>query len=403
MNARLAVTDWASDYDVMDREYVADPFPVWDALRHTCPVAHSERYGGSWLPTRYEDVTAIAHDIEHFSSRQVAVIPVGPGYDPGESDANLPAGLPPISADPPEHTWSRRLLLPWFSHRKVAEYEVLTRDLCRSLVDGLAARGRGDGAADYAQQIPVRVIAGVLGVPTDMADTFTGWVRDVLEFAHIPERRDRSRTALVTYFKGLIEERRDEPGDDLISNLLHSEVDGHPVPEEFVLGTAALTLIAGVDTTWSAIGSSLWHLATHPADRKRIVAEPDLLPTAVEELLRAYSPVTMARVVKEDVEFARCPMHAGDKVLLNFPAANRDPEAFPDADKVIIDREVNRHVAFGVGIHRCAGSNLARMELHVALDEWLSRIPDFRIEDGAEVTWAGGQVRGPRSMPMVFA
>ena len=403
MNAPSAVTDWAGDYDVMDREYVADPFPIWDDLRHTCPVAHSKRYGGSWLPTRYEDVTAIAHDVEHFSSRQVAVIPVGPGYDPGVSDANLPAGLPPISADPPEHTWSRRLLLPWFSHRKVAEYEVLTRDLCRGLVNSLAARGRGDGAADYAQQIPVRVIAGVLGVPTDMADTFTSWVRDVLEFAHIPERRDSARAALVTYFKGLIEERRDQPGDDLISNLLHSEVDGHPVPEEFVLGTAALTLIAGVDTTWSAIGSSLWHLATHPADRERIVAEPDLLPTAVEELLRAYSPVTMARVVNEDLEFAGCPMHAGDKVLLNFPAANRDPEAFPDADKVIIDREVNRHVAFGVGIHRCAGSNLARMELHVALEEWLTSIPDFRIEDGAEVTWAGGQVRGPRSMPLVFA
>jgi cytochrome P450 len=228
-------------------------------------------------------------------------------------------------------------------------------------------------------------------------------VRDTLEFAHIPERRDRSRTALVTYFKGLIEERRDQPGDDLISNLLHSEVDGHPVPEEFVLGTAALTLIAGVDTTWSAIGSSLWHLATHPADRRRIVSEPDLLPTAVEELLRAYSPVTMARVVSEDVEFAGCPMHAGDKVLLNFPAANRDPEAFPDADQVIIDREINRHVAFGVGIHRCAGSNLARMELRVALEEWLSRIPEFGIEEGAEVTWAGGQVRGPRTMPMVFA
>jgi cytochrome P450 len=403
MNVPSAVTDWTTDYDVMDRDYVGDPFPIWDELRHACPVARSERYGGSWLPTRYEDVTAIAHDVEHFSSRQVAVIPVGPGYDPGVADANLPAGLPPISADPPEHTWSRRLLLPWFSHRKVAEYEVLTRALCRDLVDGLAARGRGDGASDYAQQIPVRVIAGVLGVPTDMADTFTGWVRDVLEFAHIPERRDRSRAALVTYFNALIEERRDHPGDDLISNLLHSEVDGHPVPEDFVLGTAALTLIAGVDTTWSAIGSSLWHLATHPADRERLLAEPDLLPTAVEELLRAYSPVTMARVVNEDIEFAGCPMHTGDKVLLNFPAANRDPDAFPDADQVIIDREVNRHVAFGVGIHRCAGSNLARMELAVALEEWLTRIPEFRIEDGAEVTWAGGQVRGPRTMPMVFA
>jgi cytochrome P450 len=150
----FAVTDWATDYDVMDRDYVADPFPIWDELRHTCPVAHSERYGGSWLPTRYEDVTAIAHDIELFSSRQVAVIPVGPGYDPGVPDANLPAGLPPISADPPEHTWSRRLLLPWFSHRKVAEYELLTRDLCRSLVDGLVALGHGDGAGDYRAADP---------------------------------------------------------------------------------------------------------------------------------------------------------------------------------------------------------------------------------------------------------
>src|SRR5205085_8587237 len=129
----------------------------------------------------------------------------------------------------------------------------------------------------------------------------------------------------------LIEERKVEPGDDLISNLLHTEVDGAPVPDSFVLGTAALTLIAGVDTTWSAIGASLWHLATHPDDRKRLVAEPELLPTAIEELLRAYSPVTMARIVAEDVEGRRCPMREGDRELLNFPAANRDPDAFPDA------------------------------------------------------------------------
>ena len=211
----------------------------------------------------------------------------------------------------------------------------------------------------------------------------------------------RGRDGILTYLTEEIEARRTNPGDDLISDLLHAEVDGEPVPEAHVLGTAALTLIAGVDTTWSSIGSSLWHLATHPADRRRLVAEPELIPTAIEELLRAYSPVTMARIVAEDVEVAGCPMKAGDRVLLNFPAANRDPDAFPDADTVIIDRAQNRHAAFGLGIHRCAGSNLARMELRVAIEEWLAAIPEFRLEDGAEVTWAGGQVRGPRTIPVV--
>ena len=397
MNTRPAVIDWASDYDVFDPAYVTDPFPIWDDLRGTCPIAHTERLGGSWLPTRYDDVTAIAHDVEHFSSRNVGVVP-----PPEGEDDSLPSGLPPISTDPPDHTWSRRLLLPWFSHRRVAEYEVVTRELCRSLVDGLVVQGRGDAAAGYAQQIPVRVIAKVLGVPTELSDTFTGWVRDILEFGDIPERRNAGRVALIEYFTNLMAERKEQPGDDLISSLLHTEVDGQPVPDGFVLGTVALTLIAGVDTTWSAIGASLWHLATHPDDRKRLVAEPELLPIAIEELLRAYSPVTMARIVAEDVAVGGCPMHEGDRVLLSFPAANRDPDAFPDPDKVIIDREINRHVAFGVGIHRCAGSNLARMELQVALEEWLARIPEFHLEDGAEVTWAGGQVRGPRSVPVVF-
>ena len=191
-------------------------------------------------------------------------------------------------------------------------------------------------------------------------------------------------------------------GDDLITELLHAEVDGEPIPDGHVLGIAALTLIAGVDTTWSAIGASLWHLATHQQDRRRLVEEPELLPTAVEEFLRAYSPVTMARIVSEDVEIRGCQMRRGDRVLLSFPAANRDPDAFPDADEVVIDRLDNRHVAFGVGIHRCAGSNLARMELRVALEEWLARIPEFRLEDGAQVTWAGGQVRGPRRVPVVI-
>jgi len=209
-------------------------------------------------------------------------------------------------------------------------------------------------------------------------------------------------SAVESNFLAEIEHRQERPGDDLLSMLLHSEVDGAPVEQSVVLGTAALVLIAGVDTTWSAIGSSLWHLAAHPEDRKRLTAEPELMPFAIEELLRAYSPVTMARVVTEDVEFAHCPMKAGDRILMNFPAANRDPEAFEDADKVVLDRALNRHVAFGSGIHRCAGSNLARMELRVALEEWLRRIPEFHLDEAEEVAWAGGQVRGPRVLPVVF-
>jgi cytochrome P450 len=391
-----AVDDWATDYDVFDPAYVAAPYPIWDGLRERCPVAHTDRFGGSWMPTTYADVTAVARDVGHFSSRDISVVPATPGDD------LLPAGLPPISADPPEHTWTRRLLLPWFSPNRVSEYEVYTRALCRQLVDDMLSEGRADAAVDYAQQIPVRVIGLVLGVPDSMADVFTGWVRDVLEFAHDAERRDRARGEVVTYFLGEMESRRNGDGTDLISSLLRTEVDGVPVSDAHVLGTVALTLVAGADTTWSGIGSSLWHLATHAEDRRRLVAHPELIPTAIEEFLRAYSPVTMARIVASDVEFQGCPMREGDRVLLSFGAANRDPEAFPNADEVIIDREINRHVAFGAGIHRCAGSNLARMELRVAVEEWLARIPEFELDPDREVTWAGGQVRGPRQLPVLF-
>ena len=393
------VRDWSEDFDVLDAGYIEDPFTIWDELRQTCPIAHSNRRGSNWLPTRYEDVTAMAHDIEHFSSVEVGVIPVAVD-DPEEP--LLPYGLPPISVHPPIHTWTRRLLLPWFSHRRVESYEAMTRGLCSQLIESFADSGHADAAENYAQQIPVRVIAQILGVSADLSDTFTGWVRDVLEFADDRERNFSAVEALFNYFVAEIAHRRQNPGSDLLSELLQTEVEGAEIEESVVLGMAALVLIAGVDTTWSAIGSSLWHLATHEDDRKRLVAEPELMPLAVEELLRAYSPVTMARLVTSDIEFKGCPMKAGDKLLMNFPAANRDPAVFEDADKVVLDRQHNRHVAFGSGIHRCAGSNLARMELRVALEEWLKRIPEFRLAEGAELTWAGGQVRGPRVLPVVF-
>jgi cytochrome P450 len=176
---------------------------------------------------------------------------------------------------------------------------------------------------------------------------------------------------------------------------------GQKLSLEHTVGTVILLLIAGIDTTWSGIGSSLWHLASNSVDRRRLVENPDMIPAAIEEFLRAYAPVTMARVVKEDMEFHGVQMKQEDWVLLPFPAANRDDKQFADAHVVQIDREENRHAAFGLGIHRCLGSNLARLEMNVAIEVFLKRFPDFSVDPNEMVTWSTGQVRGPRSLPFV--
>jgi hypothetical protein len=403
------VKDWTDDYDIFATEYIKNPFPIWDGLREKCPVAHTDRWGSSWMPTRYEDLFTIAQDIQHFSSRDVLVAPQGPPPE-GDPDEEVPevlrdydAGAPPITSDPPIHTWARRLLLPPFSVRAIAKYEPETRHLCASLIDSFIEQGHADGAVDYAQQIPPRVIASMLGIPQEEAGTFTEWVRNFLELGltNTDLQSDAARN-IFGYLWDRIQEHKEQPGDDLINYLLSATVDGEPVPEPHILGTCFLLLVAGIDTTWSSIGSAIWHLAQHPEDRARLIAEPELMPVAIEELLRAYSPVTMARYVAEDVNYNGCPMSEGDRVLMNFPAANRDPEKFENPDQVIIDRPVNPHIAFGVGIHRCAGSNLARMEMRVSIEEWLRRIPDFKLEQPDAVTWAGGQVRGPRTMAIVW-
>lgn len=395
------VRDWATDYDIFDPAFVRDPYPTMATLRERCPIAHTERWAGSWMPTRYEDIVAIAQEHSTFVSREILVVPDQPG--PADSPyANVAA--PPITSDPPDHHWHRRLILPTFSPQAVAKYEPMTHALCNSLIDGFIESGRADAAADYAQQIPVRVIASMLGVPLEMSDEFTSWVRGVLEVGLVdPEVGMQSQLQILDFFRSQLDDRKANPrADDLITNLLTAEVDGRPVGDDYVLGVCNLMLVAGIDTTWSAIGSSLWHLAQHPDHQRRLREEPELWPTAIEELLRAYSPVTMARIVEHDTEVGGCPMHAGDRVLMSFPAANRDPEVFDRPDDVILDRDHNRHVAFGAGIHRCAGSNLARLELRVALQTWLNRIGEFALEAPDEVTWAGGQVRGPRRCAVRF-
>jgi cytochrome P450 len=395
MGLHEPVTDWAHDFDHTDDAWAADPYPIWGDLRVRCPIAHSDRYGGVWLPTTHDHVSAIAYDTENFTSRSVVVTEHRP-------PALAPQGVaPPISSDPPFHKGARRLLLPAFAPQAIARLEPSTRAYCEELVAALRGPDIVDAAVGYAQHIPVRVIAHMLGFPQADADVFRRFVHHVLEGVALPtEQRVDGMLALFDYLRAQVRDHIETPRDDLTSYLLDSELDGERLDVEHVVRTIGLLLIAGIDTTWSAIGASIWHLAGHPTDRERLVADAALLPVAMEELLRAYAPVTMARLVKHDMEWNGCPMKADDWVLLPFPAANRDPAVFADADKVLIDREDNRHAAFGLGIHRCAGSHLARMELRVALEVWLEAFPVFHLADPDAVRWSGGQVRGPRILPV---
>jgi len=389
--------DWATTFDHTDDDYAQVAPEIWDELRDRCPVAHGDAHGGVWFPSRHADVTAIANDTEHFSSEGVIVSIFKP-------EGLAPMGYaPPITADPPFHMDSRRILLPAFAPKAIDKLEGATRRLCSELIDELLADGAtlADAAVQYAQHIPVRVIADMLGVPREDGDKFRVFIHRIIEKPGTYTETLRYEDTLDHYIRQKLEQRRNEPpGDDLISYLVNVEVDGRKLPDAQIIGTIALLIIAGIDTTWSAIGASLWHLAQHPEDRVRLETDPDVLPFAVEEFLRMYAPVTMARIASTDTEIGGCPITERDWVLLPFPSANRDPEAFDDADEFIIDRQRNRHVAFGLGIHRCIGSNLARMELRVAVDEWMKRIPDFELADPATVRWSTGQVRGPRELPV---
>jgi cytochrome P450 len=390
------VSDWATDFSHLEPEWAADPYRIQEELRQRCPIAHTRRFGGGWLPTRYEDVAAIAYDTERFSSRQIIM-----GNFRAPREIAPIGGAPPISSDPPFHQHARKLLLPAFTKTAVSRQEPATRAFCHSLIDAFEGQDVVDAAQDYAQHIPMRVIADMLGFPPQDGPQFREFVEDLLEGINLPPDERITRVSrLFEYLLAQVHDHLERPREDLTSYLIDAGIFGHKVGADQVTGMMALLLIAGIDTTWSAIGASLWHLARIPADRRRLAAEPGLLPTAIEEFLRAFAPVTMARLVKEDMHWHGVDMKADDWILLSFPAANRDPAQFDRAAEVVIDRAVNRHAAFGLGIHRCVGSHLARMEIRVALAVWLERIGEFSLADPAAVTWSAGQIRGPRALPL---
>jgi len=406
--ARAPVADWLTDFDHFDPAFVADPYPIYDEIRTQCPVAHTDRYGGVNVTTSFADVSEAAHDYDRFTSRRIIISEV--------STSRRGAILPPINIDPPDHTAVRRVMLPFFNPTNVKQWEAPIREICEERLDEIHARlddpdAQIDLAVDYARHVPGDLMATMFDVPRSEAEWFRQWVHELLEVG--PTNADVERAAtrsMVDYMTNLIEERRATPRAkdpidgpvDLVTYLFDQQLDGAPVDDLSMAKMLFLLLLAGIDTTWSAMGSAFLHLATHAEDRQRLVDEPELIPTATEEFLRAYSPVHVGRIATQDTEIAGCPVAEGEWVLLGFPAANRDPAVFENPDEVQIDRQKNRHVAFGLGAHRCLGSNLARLELNVALEMLLDRFPNFELIDAAETSYSAGNVRGPRNVPIII-
>jgi hypothetical protein len=382
----------AAGFDHHRQGQADDPYPVYAALRNHCPVAHSEQHDGFWVVTSYHGVDTVVHHPETFSSRQTSI----PWGTFGEFFV-----LPPITLDPPEHKAFRNIVMPVFAPRAVARWEGLIRDTCRSLIASFAERTEVDAAREYAFRIPVIVICALIGIPPEDEERFASWIHRTIHNSVVnPQESLAAAAEMAAYFHAAIEDHKRNPRGDLLNTLMDAESEGRRLTDMELLGFLFLMITAGMDTTWSVIGDSIRHLAVHPGDRRRLVAEPELMDTAVEEFLRLYTPALLGRVTNTETDLQGVSIPKGEPVLISFASANRDAKVFPQPDTAVLDRAENRHLAFGAGIHRCLGAALARREVRTALEEWLAAFPDYELVDLGLVKYNLGQVRGPKQLPV---
>ena len=377
------MTDDATvDFDHMTPEFAKDPAKAWRDLRQRCPVAHSPHHGGFWILSRYDDLAMAARDDTTFSSERHPP-------DSGLTAITIPQ-VPnpvlnvPIELDPPAFHDYRRLLNPLLSPAAVGRLAPTVDALITYSIDRVIAKGSCDLVADIASPVPALFTLLWLGLPVDEWERFAEANHDIVAFPPDHELFAKAIEGQVWQAElvaATIAGRRREPRNDVISYLLAQQVDGERLSDSRVREMVSLLIAGGVDTTTSLIGHALMYLDDKQDVRQKLVADPALLDTATEEFLRYFCPVTtLARTVMADVEIGGQTLRAGDRVLLPWAAANRDPEVFEDPEQVLLDRTPNRHAAFGLGIHRCVGSNLARMTFKRTLTAVLERMPDYRVD-----------------------
>jgi cytochrome P450 len=372
-----------AELDFFDPDFLADPYPVYHRLRSEDPVHRHPL--GFYVLTRYDDVAALLRDARFGKGGYQALFEMRFG---GRVDGSgLAASM--LFRDPPDHTRLRALVSKAFTPRVVETLRGRIQAIVDRLLDDVAERGRMDVIEDLAYPLPVTVISELLGVPLDDGDTVKAWSRHVaraLDAIALPvgpeviERGRRAADEMAAYFKTLGEERRRRPGPDLLSGLVEAEEAGDHLSERELLATCVLLYVAGHETTVNLIGTGLLALLRHPAERQRLQDDPDLLPAAIEELLRYDGPVQRAgRMPASDVEIAGVPIPKGSLVLGLLGAANRDPAHFADPDRLDFGRGETRHLAFGSGIHYCLGAPLARLEAQVAIGTVLRRFPSLAL------------------------
>jgi cytochrome P450 PksS len=392
--------------DLSSPAFKADPYPFYARLRRDAPV-HRMRLGlwlpRAWIVTRYADVLALLKD-DRFSNDFTVKLPWLPR-------ATRPLTRHMLNRDPPDHTRLRTLVNKAFTPRVVERMRGRVQAVCDEVLDAAAARGRVDLVRDFALPVPLTIIADLLGVPMADRHRFAGWSKRVAAatsgaFLDLV-RGQPSLLRSVRYLRTLVARRRREPGDDIVTALVQAEEAGDTLDEDEVIGMVALLLLAGYETTINLIASGTLALIQSPEQRARFLGDPALAEPAVEELLRFTSPADFAsfRIAREDVEVAGTVIPRGAIALACLTSANRDERQFPDADRLDLGRDPNRHLAFGIGPHFCVGAPLARLEGCTALTTLFRRFPDLRLDVPPQaLRWRRGLLlRGLEALPVRLA
>lgn len=383
---------------LMQPEVSKCPWPYYKRMRDTNPVLRAGGEGSEVVfIAKHEDIDHVLHNPRLFSSA---------GDLTGQGGQTVP--LIPIAFDPPVHSKWRRLLDPFFSPREMAKLEDSVTQSANEFIDRFIGRGECDYADEYAVPLPCTVFMKIMGFPLDQLDLFVDLKERYLRgsgesFQSQDDVQRKAHEELDAILEDLLEQRRRHPQDDLITQLLECEFDGRPLTHDELMGTCNLMFVAGLDTVTDSLTCFYAFLGRNPEHRRRIAEDPEVIPRAIEEMLRYESPVTMVlpRVVTEETEVGGCPMHKGDRIIPLLGSANNDERVIDDPERVDFDRENFRHYAFGGGVHRCLGSHLARLELRISLREWHRRIPDYHVPEDVELQWAS-LLRQVEHLPIVF-
>lgn len=383
-------------------EVAADPVPFYRALRDETPIALFLETPGTHIISRFEDVRFALQHPEIFSSEFDAV------------DIGQTRPLIPLQVDPPEHKKYRKVMDPQLAPRQMAPMVDRFRAHVNALIDGFIESGSCDFHADFSVPYPCTVFLEMCGLPQSDLDTYLGWKDDIIrpqlrhpelmdDPAGMTAKRHETGAKMYAFFDALIEERQANPGDDMFSRFAAGSVDGERMTHDQMVDIGYLFILGGLDTVTSSLDCAMAHLGRSPELRDRLVAHPEEIPAAVEEMLRLHSPVMQVlRVVKEPYEMHGVQMEPGDHVVVMLGASNTDPDEFgPDADQAVLGRENNRHLGFGGGPHRCLGSHLARVELRIALEEIHRRLPDYELDPDTELVYSPG-IREIEAMPLRF-